>query len=356
MNDSSPYTDPTHREAWIDAVKGVAIILVIAGHCGLPYIIENSIYFFHMPLFFMISGYLYRSNSNITFKETIRRRASKLLYPYYVFGVLIIIFNTLKNFYKDNNLSIGLPKRIIALLYGNFIWENNSEYIGTLWFLAALFWVNIIFYYFNKINKNSLKIIFMLLICTLGFVIDEILSYERIRLPCCIDIALVAFGFSAIGAYIRPFLMESKGNLLLAAILFCAGMGIGILNLHYMQENCYAYVGVSMLTMNYGCIPYFILCSVFMSVGVLLFILKISLKFKYELLEHIGRISMLVMVIHIYVIQVVRKIPLLFGYEINCWLLFVISSLISVVLSFVAEKNFSFLYDFKFAKKLFNKK
>ena len=56
------------RESWLDACKGIAIILVVIGHIidgnmakgainGLAWtIIYNEIYLFHMPLFFVLSG------------------------------------------------------------------------------------------------------------------------------------------------------------------------------------------------------------------------------------------------------------------------------------------------------------
>lgn len=40
------------REEWIDYVKAIGIILVVAGHCNLPEGIINFIYLFNMPLFF----------------------------------------------------------------------------------------------------------------------------------------------------------------------------------------------------------------------------------------------------------------------------------------------------------------
>lgn len=47
------------RDRSIDAAKGIAIILVVLGHVctGIPWLVK-WIYSFHMPLFFMISGYL----------------------------------------------------------------------------------------------------------------------------------------------------------------------------------------------------------------------------------------------------------------------------------------------------------
>lgn len=46
----------------IDILKGIGIIFVIMGHMGSPEYLGNSIvpyiYSFHMPLFFLCSGYL----------------------------------------------------------------------------------------------------------------------------------------------------------------------------------------------------------------------------------------------------------------------------------------------------------
>lgn len=61
------------RDKFLDLIKGVTIILVVAGHCiqsgcGTQYSSSNLywenylfkfIYGFHMPLFAMISGYLF---------------------------------------------------------------------------------------------------------------------------------------------------------------------------------------------------------------------------------------------------------------------------------------------------------
>ena len=62
------------RVQWIDALKGFAIISVVLGHAILAYlysgeipenpkmllaVVRNFLYAFHMPLFFMISGYVF---------------------------------------------------------------------------------------------------------------------------------------------------------------------------------------------------------------------------------------------------------------------------------------------------------
>ena len=62
------------RIEWLDSLKGFAIFLVVVGHVVLGYLragifpeyqwslqlTHDLIYSFHMPLFFLISGFLYK--------------------------------------------------------------------------------------------------------------------------------------------------------------------------------------------------------------------------------------------------------------------------------------------------------
>ena len=57
------------REYYLDAVKAIAIILTVLGHC-IQWILGDTfgedrlelfIYSFHMPLFMIISGYFFQS-------------------------------------------------------------------------------------------------------------------------------------------------------------------------------------------------------------------------------------------------------------------------------------------------------
>lgn len=62
------------RIEWLDSLKGFAIFLVVVGHAVLGYLragtfpeyqwslqlTHDLIYSFHMPLFFLISGFLYK--------------------------------------------------------------------------------------------------------------------------------------------------------------------------------------------------------------------------------------------------------------------------------------------------------
>lgn len=46
------------REIKYDIAKGLGIILMVAAHANIP--AKSFIYLFHMPLFFIISGYFFK--------------------------------------------------------------------------------------------------------------------------------------------------------------------------------------------------------------------------------------------------------------------------------------------------------
>ncbi|MCF2657191.1 acyltransferase family protein [Lacrimispora saccharolytica] len=53
------------RINWIDTAKGIGIVLVVIGHTRFfPKAIIDMIFTFHMPLFFFLSGYVFREKSN----------------------------------------------------------------------------------------------------------------------------------------------------------------------------------------------------------------------------------------------------------------------------------------------------
>ena len=47
----------TERENYIDVVRGIGIVLMILGHVPLSAHYDHFIHAFHMPMFFIISGY-----------------------------------------------------------------------------------------------------------------------------------------------------------------------------------------------------------------------------------------------------------------------------------------------------------
>ena len=75
--------DSNMRIEWLDAAKGIGILMVMFGHNWLEW--KYCYYFnsFHMPLFFILAGYTF-SDRRAPF-DFIRQKAKVLIIPYVLF-------------------------------------------------------------------------------------------------------------------------------------------------------------------------------------------------------------------------------------------------------------------------------
>lgn len=132
------------RITYIDSAKAIAIILVIIGHCywlrDIPKL-GSLIYSFHMPLFFLISGFFIK---DIGIAEALKKYSKAYLWPYLIIGIFIIIIGIAKEVFHSESWYGLVPLNITKIL-----WGSNSEtdiifgsipHIGPAWFLLALFW------------------------------------------------------------------------------------------------------------------------------------------------------------------------------------------------------------------------
>jgi len=93
----------THKEIntsdWILIAKGIGILLVVIGHFNPESSptywtnLRSVIYSFHMPLFFLLSGYLY-SHGKYTYKQLLSNKIKRLVYPFVSIAFLFLLVNT----------------------------------------------------------------------------------------------------------------------------------------------------------------------------------------------------------------------------------------------------------------------
>ena len=128
--------------------KGIAIILVVIGH----YFPENSpdywihvrdfIYLFHMPLFFILSGYLFQFSSinNINlFPGLIIKKIKRLIVPFLTVAAIFILVKIIIGSF----LSLQHPVTLSSIRQ-LFINPSHS-FAPLLWFLYTLFFIQILY-------------------------------------------------------------------------------------------------------------------------------------------------------------------------------------------------------------------
>lgn len=138
-------TKPKHLN-WIDYIKGIGIILVVIGHTtDIGDTWRVWIYTFHMPLFFCISGYLFKHNHPII------RMAQRLLLPLLIYMLLIVIP------FEINQLI--LAKTSIPKIIWRIINVYTSSKATAFWFPYSLFLGLAIWSYLEKYKSKRLPVI-----------------------------------------------------------------------------------------------------------------------------------------------------------------------------------------------------
>lgn len=160
----------SQRNNTLDILRGFAVILMVFGHCiqygnGTELIKSNGffdntifslIYSFHMPLFMILSGYLfyYTVRKLHSHKEFIINRFQRIMLPiigwqtihYIIFGIDTIV-----------------NKRPTTPL--TFIYFYVRSWFRDIWFLLALLYCSIIVYAISKFTRDSLVVYFIFMAC-----------------------------------------------------------------------------------------------------------------------------------------------------------------------------------------------
>ena len=243
-----------NRIEYLDLFRAFGIILMIMGHINFGNRFDYFIHAFHMPMFFVVSGFFFKHTrpEDYSFAEWIKKKIFSLLVPYIIFGVghyvLYLLFN---------------PFDISPLLHLLFINTNGLPICGALWFLTALFFTDIIYFGLDRYLKKELMLMAVVIISLIG---NVLYSFFSITLPWALDASFVGIGLYHIGYNIKKNGIHNKNfitnlsfgiNTLLAVVIVLSIFFNGYIN---MRENLYANiplfwinaVGATIVGMNYS--------------------------------------------------------------------------------------------------------
>lgn len=163
-----------NRINWIDWAKVIAISLVVFGH--IPMISGNFpqkyITNFHMPLFFLISGYLTKKECFNT--NTIKKYWHTLIIPYIFYNIIFYPYWIVRHFADAPNI---IPFDFIKPIIGTFFLQLRTPISDPLnevtWFVAVLIVMKLVLSVVN-LHKRSVAIMFLLsIICALFYIYNR---------------------------------------------------------------------------------------------------------------------------------------------------------------------------------------
>ena len=178
------------REIWVDNIKVIACILVVLGHFFMSMVTANvlpdtdlyqwfrqTIYYFHVPLFFICSGYLYQKLSRIddihSWRKNVLKKTLNLGVPYFAFSFATWLLKTV--FSSSVNTQIGG-------LFDTLFIHPTAPY----WYLYALFFLFLITPTFRNKSMAVIGLLIALIFKAIGIfeggygvqVISYVLSNE----------------------------------------------------------------------------------------------------------------------------------------------------------------------------------
>lgn len=180
-------------------------MLVVLGHTHPSF--NKFIYGFHMPLFFILSGYLYKRKTS---REYFTNMFGRLIIPYFILTFINLLV-------QISWQAIGLQKGsgVLKYLFG-IVWSlGNFGYMPNctpLWFLTCLF---LSMNFFNLINTkfaHAVKCIIFLTCFVVGVKAGQYLFEFQIQLPWNFDLALMALLFIEYGNWINRINVIEKLN------------------------------------------------------------------------------------------------------------------------------------------------
>lgn len=288
------------RVNFIDIARAFAIIFIVFGHtfvhsehCSLVF---KFLYSFHVVLFFILSGYTFKLKKE-SFLNFVKNKFIRIMIPYFIWAVLFLVPYML--FGGSVGASIGtessfdLKTQLLNTLYGNGNLETLKQN-SPLWFLPALFTIEVIYYSVIKLVQkyNRYSILILIPLVAISYVTNLFLP---IALPWGINTALVLGVFFYIGYLFNTYKVFDKSSKLWKIYYILPILVVGLLACYLNTK------AVSCINYDYGYLTLALISGFCLSI---VFIYISYLINKNRLLEYIGKNTMGILIFHKLIIVV----------------------------------------------------
>lgn len=302
------------RLKYIDIARGIAIILVVMGHCDNfeQWSIERFAALFFMQLFIFISGYFYKANLN-SVKDLLLLIKKKCLPIYLYYLKFELLFFALNNFflkigfynpsiqYGSKTLSyVTSFKDVVINIIRIIFLAGREPFCGAFWFLVTLIFVvieySVIVYMSSIIFYDSKKRNCFINIAVIFFFIVGCIMRYTISIP-RISPAITMLLFYHIGGVCRK--KKIKFNSLLLFLTSIVGL------------NILYFLGTISINSNYFKDPFFLLICSFFGIYMTMYISKYienHMHYLSLILSYVGKNTLPIVALHFVSFKIVMLI------------------------------------------------
>ena len=243
-----------NRIIWVDYSKAILIVLVVFAHCPFVHpLFDVLICGFHMPAFFIISGYLHKYPGTIVggIKKNIRR----LLFPALLFSALCYVYWLLRYLLHE---PFSFYECITKPLLGLFFYDTAvaTPVCGVIWFLVALFLCFLLLDCAMRFMKRRgvivLSLIFM--VVTIWFAAS---GYKDFQYGYYLQRTVISFPFVAFGFLCREYKLLKMGILHTRSIMHILAIACGLVLIYVFLILYNGRVGIHSCTFGKSALLYY---------------------------------------------------------------------------------------------------
>lgn len=299
---SSSKISSTKRKKWLDAVKGIAIILVVMSHTGsgVPYLHKYMIACY-MPLFFIASGYVFKE-----MKGAIQRKCTQLLLPYIGWAIFYLLVTCIGH--REIDL-MKIGTWIAGIIYSRFsLFELGPvppirllpPGAAPLWFLTCMV---LSYLLFCPLVRLKSRMIVALIIAYMGISVG--FMFCPILMPWSLDTAFMGALFIYAGYLLKN--VQLNNNKIWIALLVCLPIYLVVSHINgdvNMSIRVYGNPGPTGLLL-------FGITGILGSVSYAAFFMLTCNTWLCSFFAYFGRLSLTVMCAHMFF---ARGVMWLYGY------------------------------------------
>lgn len=252
----------TERIYWIDWSKCILIYLVVLAHYGgIPTFVDNWICAFHMPAFFMISGYLHKERSvSVSFPKNVKR----LLVPALLFSLICWMHTLTVDRIKHVPLTVEehIWKPFLGLI--RYDRPNAMPQCGVIWFIEVLFICKLVIDFLGR-DKSYRLLYFAITVCVVFTSIIYRNGLDDRGWTFLLQRTLASFPFVALGYIAKERGWMKRLDLIkwlpvIATVFYIIGVlangRVGIATWRF-GHSVFLYYSIALL----GCLSFFLLIS-----------------------------------------------------------------------------------------------
>lgn len=281
------------QQVYITYAKAICIILMVLGHAGVPLWLHRFSCLFHMPLFFFVSGYLFKASHLQSFPSFVAKKARGIWKPYVLWTCFsILIHNIVLHPLQIVDTQYTSTQILIKMLSSLGMISTESYILPGFWFLRDLMYALLMAWCIIKVSSllktSLLQKLYMSLAIVACLLVAICLNLSWIWIP-----NVKTSTFLALSYILSAYLLQQSACRF--DIKYSFWIGLLLLMLMWMLSQFFS---TSMTVIQgAGNILAYYLVSMLSIVALLLFCQGLS-RVKISWLDYIGTHTMDILIFH----------------------------------------------------------